>query len=172
MMAWLKIDDQFYANRKAVQAFTTDPSALGVWLMCATWSANQMTDGRIPAYLVRMWSVDQGAIDVLVDCGLWLEDSAEDGWVMKDFLDYNPSRAELEEKRAKDAARRSAARPRGRATDSAVAHDGNASGASRPVPVPEPVTPLRGVKRGSVSAKEARTRKRLGLDQVEGGQTK
>jgi hypothetical protein len=68
-MAWLEVDDQFFSNAKAVQAFTTDPSALGVWLMCATWSANQMTDGFVPEYLVRMWSVDQAAIDVLLEVG-------------------------------------------------------------------------------------------------------
>jgi hypothetical protein len=158
-MAWLKIDDQFYANQKAVKAFTTDPAALGVWLMCATWSANQMTDGHVPEHLVRMWGVQQEAIDVLVGSGLWLEDATSEGWVMKDFLDYNPSRAELEEKRAKEAARRSQ-----RGGTNATRTQQRGADVIGPVPVPEPVTPLRGVNTRGVSAKEARTRKRLGLE--------
>ena len=163
-MAWLKVDDQFFSNPKAVKAFTTDPAALGVWLMCATWSANQMTDGRIPEYVVQMWGVKQDAINVLVDAGLWLEDGTEAGWVMKDFLDYNPSRAELEGKRAKESARRNAARPKQRVSTNAARTQQRGADVIGPVPVPEPVTPLRGVNTRGVSAKEARTRKRLGLE--------
>lgn len=165
-MAWLKVDDQFFSNPKAVKAFTTNPAALGVWVMCATWCANQMTDGHVPGHLVRMWGISDDLIGVLVDSGLWTVNPVEDGWVMHDFLDYNPSRAELVEKREKEAARRA---QRGSTNGTRTQQRG--ASVNGPVPVPVPDTSPKGDVYGGkgISAKEKRTRQRLGLVGPEGG---
>lgn len=159
-MAWFKCCDTLFSNRKVTKAWMTDPASLGAWLMCGTWSANQETDGHIPEHIVRMFGISDDQIEALVDAGLFLPDPVDTGWVMHDFLEYNPSRAELAEKRQKDAVRRASARtPRGQR-----------AGAKRPVPepVPEPVTPLRGVNGAHISEKAVRNRKRLGIEPTGG----
>jgi hypothetical protein len=173
-MAWFKCCDTLFSNKKVTKAWMNEPASIGAWLMCGTWCANQETDGHVPEHIVRMFGITDTQVTALVDAGLWT--AVEDGWLMHDFLDYNPSKAELLDKRAKESARRSqrggTTKPRPLHERSTVAartqqRDADVNG---PVPVPVPVTSLREVKSGkSLSAKEARTRKRLGLDGPEGG---
>jgi hypothetical protein len=42
--------------------------------------------------------------ETLVDVGLWTQNGT--GWVIHDYLEFNPSREQVEEKRRKDSARK------------------------------------------------------------------
>jgi hypothetical protein len=94
-------------------------------------------------------------IAALVDAGLLVEDASRDGWRFHDYADYQPTKAELE---AQSKQKRSAGQAGGKQSAS------RRQAEAKPVPVPVPVTPLRGVNTRGVSPKEARTRKRLGLE--------
>ena len=162
-MAWFKADDRICEHPKFIAARAKGGhAALGVWFHAGTWSNASQTDGFIPSSWVMLNGADAEA-GVLVEVGLWHEDAARDGWVMHDYADYQPTRAELQ---AKSEQKRSAGQAGGKQSASKRA----AERKPVPVPVPGPVTPLRGVKRGArLSEKELRTRQRLGLDGPEGG---
>lgn len=80
--------------------------------MALAYCAGHEYDGEVDAeFTETMLPKDrerQQAITALVSAGLWHE--REDGWVIHDYLEFNPSAAELAEKRRVDAERKAAAR--------------------------------------------------------------
>lgn len=161
-MAWVKIDDGWLNHHKVLTARATGGwAALGVWAGALTWVNQQRTDGFLPKSWVALNGAD-AEIAVLVDAGLLVEDAARDGWQFHDYADYQPTRAEIEAK----SEQRAAAGKRGGSKSQANRKQtaSNLEASFNPVPVPEPVTPLSGVNARGVSPKEARTRKRLGLE--------
>jgi len=154
-MAWFKVDDRFAEHPKVLHARALGGfGPLGLWLAAGTWSNTHLTDGFIPEPWVQ---INQGTefAEFLVDAGLWLR--VEGGWEFKDFTEYQPSKAEVEAKRAETSAARSAA---GKASATKRQQSGNKRGTNReqtfnpvPVPVPEPEP------RGSLSTRES-TRER------------
>lgn len=56
--------------------------AVGVWLLCATWSLNHRTEGFVPepvvAYIARSRVTRARAVAALVEQGLW--QPVDDGW--------------------------------------------------------------------------------------------
>ena len=154
-MAWVKIDDGWLNHHKVLTARANGGwAALGVWAGALTWVNQQRTDGFLPASWVALNGASE-EIAALVDAGLLVEDASRDGWQFHDYADYQPTKAELE---AQSQQKRSAGRAGGKQSASKRRAE------VKPVPVPEPVTPLRGVNTRGVSPKEARTRKRLGLE--------
>lgn len=99
-MTWFKVDDTFHAHPKVMAA---SPAALGLWVVAGSWSAQALTEGRIPRHvlprLMPKW--DRYARE-LVALGLWEE--TEDGFVFHDWADYNPTRAEALAQRERKAA--------------------------------------------------------------------
>lgn len=161
-MAWFKADDRICEHPKFIAARARGGhSVVGVWFHAGTWSNAMQTDGFIP----RTWAMLNGAeaeAVILVDVGLWHEDASRDGWRMHDYAEYQPTRAELQ---AKSEQKRSAGQAGGKQSASRRV----AKGKPVPVPEPEPVTSLRDVNTRGISPKEARTRKRLGLEAENGG---
>lgn len=113
-MVWAKIDDDILDNEKILNV-----GALGFALHVAaiTWCCRNLTDGFIPrvrvgsllnfeglheitsegAFCANERAVDALDIaDVLVANGLWREDDERRGYWLNDFLEYNPSREEVE----------------------------------------------------------------------------
>lgn len=101
-VVWLKLDDSFHDNAKVVRAGN---AAVGLWVKCAVWSARQLTDGRIPADIVRSLGRPTEA-QTLERVGLWV--LADGEYVIPDWLEYNPSALEVKQRRAQtlDAKRR------------------------------------------------------------------
>ncbi|WP_187289418.1 hypothetical protein [Xylanimonas cellulosilytica] len=59
---------------------------------------DQLTDGRIPAYMLPMLGGNLDDANALVDVGLW--DKADDGgWEFHDWSDYQPDAASVKAKR-------------------------------------------------------------------------
>ncbi|MGD0121687.1 MAG: hypothetical protein ABSC46_03895 [Candidatus Limnocylindrales bacterium] len=97
-MAWLKVDDRFYAHPKLAMIPEPVLPAIGLWTLGLSWSGCYLTDGFVPAgQVVRLGGTLELAA-ALVEAGLW--DRVEGGYRIHDFLDYNPSRAGVEELRA------------------------------------------------------------------------
>jgi hypothetical protein len=121
-MPWAKLDDRFHTNPKIVEVWTTNPAALGLHVLAMAYCAGEQTDGIIaPGYVKLMMPADRArneAVRVLVDAGLW--DIYGTGWIVHDWLKYNPSKVETEAKaRARSEAGLKAARARWGSDDDA-----------------------------------------------------
>lgn len=150
-MAWVRMDDQFADHPKVVGL---SDAAFRLHITGICYAARQETDGVIPraaAFVNRKRAME------LVGAGVWHEHTA--GYLIHDFLDYNPSAASLREKRAADSARKA------RGSRGGFQPDSNRPVPSRPDPVPPepeipPVSPQRGELARAQRARAGSKRKR------------
>lgn len=134
-MAWVKLDDNFPTNRKVVE-LGADAFRLYVEALC--YCGSNLTDGHLtPSALRRLWEPDRAT--ELVAAGLWLQ--VEDGYEVKDYLKYNPSREQVETEREKAAERkRRWLEQRRNGGKNGVPNKGN-DGAANAHPLPDPARP-------------------------------
>lgn len=95
-MTWFKVDDQFWAHPKTL---LLSDSAVALWVKAGAWSAQHLTDGHVPAGVLRLIQAQKKHADELVRAGLWRVHE-RDGWVFHDWLEYQPTRKEVEERRS------------------------------------------------------------------------
>lgn len=98
---WTRIDDQFYLQTKNARI---DRDSQDLYLAGLVYASGQLTDGMIPAEkltLLAIWAKlpseanIQAIAQALVQANFW--HVLENGdYLIHDFLDYNPSRAEVE----------------------------------------------------------------------------
>lgn len=153
---WFKVDDSFFSNPKT--AMLSD-GATALWLRSGSWSAQQLTDGFIPARMVPMFRGSDESVRELCDIGLWERDDERDGYRFHDWSDYQPDGEEVDALRRKrsEAGKRGANRRWSRKTvdkngkngktdgkchgkrmANAWQTDGKSMANSCPVPVPVP----------------------------------
>ncbi|MEU3355254.1 hypothetical protein [Streptomyces sp. NPDC037389] len=121
-MPWVRLDDHFPTHRK-VAMLTDRAFRLHVSALC--WCAANLTDGRISDRELRLVAHVRGMTATarqLEDAGLW--DRVEDGWVLHDFHDYQPTADHVRAERERNAARQRAYRQRRAADDGTVAAPG------------------------------------------------
>jgi hypothetical protein len=103
VMSWAKFDDRYHDNPKVKLAWRAHPRAVGLHSMAITYCAMHETDGLVDP----MWLEERlpnkrertNVLTALVGAGLFAE--APNGYfIVNDYLEYNPSRAESEAKRA------------------------------------------------------------------------
>lgn len=132
-MPWFKVDDDFHDHPK-VQAL--NPGSVGLWTLCGSWSADNLTDGFVPAHIAqRKGGKNWGRfVDELVAAGLWDVVPADThvsntrvtreyrsrrdmpaGYQFHDWAEYQPTRDEVKAERARAAARQRAKRDRTKA---------------------------------------------------------
>jgi hypothetical protein len=99
-MVWFRVEDSFHQHPKVLGAGN---AAIGLWIRCGTWSAQYLTDGFIPASIAATYGRPR-EIRQLVVCRLWTEQDG--GFLMCDYLDYNPSAAAVKQRRKVDAERK------------------------------------------------------------------
>lgn len=101
-MVWFKVDDKLHDNRKAR---TAKKSAMGVWVLAGSWCADNLMDGFVPASVLPRWGTPKDA-ESLVVSELWKpgERQGEQGWWFHDWDEYQPTKAKVEDDRAKRAA--------------------------------------------------------------------
>lgn len=95
---WFKVDDSFFSNPKT--AMLSD-GATALWLRSGSWSAQQLTDGFIPARMVPMFRGSDDSVRELCDVGLWERDDERDGYWFHDWSDYQPDGEEVDALRRK-----------------------------------------------------------------------
>lgn len=99
-MTWVRLDDGF-ADHPKIEA--AGPMAAWLHVAALCYCARHLTDGRVPKVKARRL-VDIPSpgkhIAALVAAGLWLDDG--DDYVIHDYLDYQPSRAQVEVEREKE----------------------------------------------------------------------
>jgi len=103
-MTWLRIDDAFAQHPKVIQA-----GSRAAWLdvagMC--YASRYLTDGFVPAGMIHKLTDEPNPDELaqaLVDAGLW--EVRPGGYLIHDYLEYNPSAAQVRENRRRDAARK------------------------------------------------------------------
>jgi hypothetical protein len=103
-MSWFKVDDGFSDHPK-VRSIprATRAAAIGLWTLAGSWSAKNLTDGHVPAYMLAELGCTRGQAAALVQAGLWLR--AGDGYDFHEWDDHQPSREQVTERRAKTAER-------------------------------------------------------------------
>lgn len=94
-MPWFRLEDNFHHHPKVRKAGN---AATGLWVRCGTYSAQYLTDGRVPVEIAHDYG-RQREIDALLATRLWIE--KEDGFMMPDYLDYNPSAEQVLADRAR-----------------------------------------------------------------------
>lgn len=105
-MTWVKLDDGFWSH--PVIDGTTLP-AVGLYAKSLSYCGHHLTDGAITdSAALYMAQGKRNLIRELVDRGLWHE--LDNGYLVPDFLDYNPSKAKVEEERRKAAERKAKSR--------------------------------------------------------------
>ena len=102
-MPWVKLDDSTDTHRKVRRAGN---EAFGVWARSLCYSAGALTDGHIdPEWLEERAGRRAPKIsELLLVSGLW--EPNDDGWLIHDYLDFNPSRASVLAKRKADSERK------------------------------------------------------------------
>jgi len=93
-MPWFRLEDSFHQHPKVVRAGN---AAVGLWVRCGTYSAQYLTEGIVPTEVANTFG-RRREIEALVTSRLWVEH--EKGFLMPDFLDYNPSAEQVETARA------------------------------------------------------------------------
>lgn len=113
---WFRLDTDLFDNPKIMRAaIDGGDQALMLWIRGLAYSTKHLTDGWVPLPLPKQWGYRQRHVDALTTHVLWipLEITDDGGWLINDYRDYQPTRAEWEalgEKRS--TAARAAARAR------------------------------------------------------------
>ncbi len=96
-MAWLRIDDGIITHPKICQV---GPEAAWLWITSLCYCRKYLTDGVFPAGVMNLSGLrgkaQKTAAKRLVDVGLWHEIDEKQSYVVHDFLEWNPSRADVE----------------------------------------------------------------------------
>jgi hypothetical protein len=109
-MPWLKVDDGFPSHEK-VMALSEGPcrgDAIALWTFCGCWSSHALREGFVPNGVVRAYAFHPEAASELVRVKLWV--AAEGGYQFHDWADYQPSAAQVEERRRAGAERKARSR--------------------------------------------------------------
>jgi hypothetical protein len=94
-MSWVRIDDTMTFNHKIVAAGN---AAVGAWIRLSAYSSAHGLDGKIPDSVARMIASRK---ELEAAMGANLLHRIDDGYEVHDFLEYNPSAAEVAERRSK-----------------------------------------------------------------------
>jgi len=90
-MAWFKVDDRLPTSRKLIRIPRSKrAAAVGLWTLAGAWSAHDLTDGFVPAYMIEEWGADEAHAAALVEAGMWerSERDGDDGYM---FGPINPN---------------------------------------------------------------------------------
>ena len=166
---WLKVDDKMSEHPKVIAAGARlgrqgCGRVLAVWLASSSWAARQETNGVIPASILRgMTLYDRAPLQVAeamaepvtiageTRAGLFERLADGSGYHLHDHHDYQPSRAQLEARRAKGLTRIQQFRARhaadqGEASGNAACNSVTSEGVTQPVtpavtlpPFPDPI---------------------------------
>lgn len=146
-MAWVRIDDHFTEHPKLVQA---GPLGVAMQIAALCYANRHLTDGELPANIVARFMPTvcydpetgeeitwRDVADRLVEIGIWHK--TESGYVIHDYLEYQPSKADVEAERAAARERMARIRSKRKANQSRSSDDVRANiERSSPSPNPNP----------------------------------
>ena len=103
-MPWAKLDDSFWSHPKVIAAGN---EAAGAYARMLSYCGNQLTDGRIPSEVAK-FIAKPGLISKLEQFSFIVQNG--DGYLIPDYLAFNPSREKVTEDRRKAAERKAKSR--------------------------------------------------------------
>ena len=131
-MAWYKVDDALPTSHKVLSIpRTVRLPSIGLWTLAGAWSAANELDGYIPEFMVTELGGTPRVAGALVKAGLW-DEVKSGGYQYRNWSEYQPTRAELEAGRAKEAERKRKYREQHRTTDEDRPDDDRGSTEARP----------------------------------------
>lgn len=144
-MPWFKVDDRLTTHMKYLKLpAATKCAAMGLWIQAGTWSSLNLLDGFVPADILGHFGTDSDVANVLVAVNYWLP--VDGGYQFVNWEEWQPTRADSEAKKAKDAERKRMSRAGSKPAASAVQECPNGQNGttsesasvhpSRPVPSP------------------------------------
>jgi hypothetical protein len=92
-VTWFRLDDSFHSHPKVIAAGN---EATGLFVRCGTYAAEHLTDGFIRKDVALLYGSDALAA-TLVKATLWHR--TRGGWMIHDYLDYNPSAEQVKQER-------------------------------------------------------------------------
>lgn len=140
-MGWLRLDDRYDEHPKVIAAGSE--AGLIVNVRAMLYCARNETDGILLQAIVPRITSDfspnkaKQQVKRLLEVGLW--ERVEGGYLVHDFLDYNPSKADRDADRAKARERMANARGNKGRSSSDVRTDvraNNGGSSGNPVPTP------------------------------------
>lgn len=151
-MTWFKVDDQLHDHKKARRLGKDKVPALGVWVLCGSWSADTLSDGFVPDEIVQRFDPKMAYAKRLVEVGLWhrVEHDGEPGYQFHDWSEYQPTREKVLGERQAWRDRKQKSRDKSREGSRGDTHEDSSkesreesnSESQRPVPFPVPVPSL------------------------------
>lgn len=93
-MKFFQGESRLYTNPKLIGL---SPPAFKLMVFSWGWAADHETDGHIPDTVLPILGARTRTIRELVDAGLWHRNGT--GHVIHDWLDHQPSKAQLDERR-------------------------------------------------------------------------
>ncbi len=98
-MPWLRLDEEFYEHPKVL---LLSDAAFRVHVNAMCYCARYTTDGVVPEAALRTLRGTPRLAKQLVGAGCW--ELHDDGWLIHDFLEYNPSKKKVDADRERRAA--------------------------------------------------------------------
>lgn len=95
-MSWFRLDDQGAFHTKVLLAGN---EAYGAWCRAGQWASAQRTDGVVPEQVARQIAPARVWQKLIASGMIEPRNAPTDPYVIHDFLEYNPSRSEVEERR-------------------------------------------------------------------------
>lgn len=93
-MTWIKLDHAFSENPKVI-GLSGNAVRLDIFAMC--YAARNETDGKVPATALAALRGKPKDAEELIAAGRWHKNGT--GWIIHDYLKYNPSAKQMEERR-------------------------------------------------------------------------
>jgi len=99
-MPWIRFEDNFPEHPKVL---ALSDAAFRLHVRAIGYAARHLTDGHVSSAALRSMTRNPALPAALVGAGIW--ETATDGFLVHDYLHYQPSKAEVVEQRmAKKAA--------------------------------------------------------------------
>ncbi len=92
-MSWVRLDDGLSDNPKLVGL---SDRAFRVYINGLCYCARNLTDGLVPVGATRSLGATPRHVAELVAAGRW--EQHENGWMVHDYLKYNPTREQAEQR--------------------------------------------------------------------------
>jgi len=99
-VGWFRLAGTFSDHPKVIAAGN---AAVGAWVRLACWSAEHETDGFVPQEIARRFASRRELARLVVSPRASVRpllETADDGYLLRDFLTFNPSHAQRERERA------------------------------------------------------------------------
>lgn len=122
-MTWFKVDDQLAFHPKVIEAGN---AAMGLWVRAGAWCSAHLTEGALPKHMIGTLGAQARDAKRLVEVGLWEQTNV--GYQFRDWVDYQPTKKQVEAEKAANRERQKRFREKRRNSPSSDVSDGGSNG--------------------------------------------